>query len=401
MDSQSGRQLATTQPPLLLPYLQTIDLYALKKMSHVWKCNWNRFLIRHHPPLQFPFQNLTDIDLGACPKIKYLFSPLMAKYLSNLKSVRINDCSGMEEVISRRDDETTTSASASSYQDTAFFPHLDTLELRSLPCLKCIDDEKNTWSRSNKISSIVTTTIHNHLQRAQVTGSYWSLCQYPRKIDIYKCHGLSSLIPWYAAGQMKRLQELEIENCSRMREVFENELMNNNSNNVDEGSGAGTSLTSLPLQNIITTLAVPQLFNLKTVVIYECDILTHIFTFNTLKTLSHLKQLKVKRCKTIQVIVKEENKTSSEEEEVVVFPNLETLELDRLPNLKSFFLGMNDFRCPSLVTLMINDCPKWVVFTSGQLETPKLKYIHTSYGKHNLEHGFNFQVHKPFCLNCL
>ncbi|MFS8016349.1 putative leucine-rich repeat domain superfamily [Helianthus anomalus] len=234
--------------------------------------------------------------------------------------------------------------------------------------------------------------ICDSLQSAQVTGSYWSLCQYPTKISIYKCDALSSLIPWYAAGQMKRLQELDIRSCSRMREVFENELMNcYNTNNVDEGSAAGTSFTNLPLQNN-TTVAVPQLSNLKTVVIYECDLLPHIFTFSTLKTLSHLKQLKVERCHRMQVIVKEENNTSSlEEEEVVVFPNLETLELDRLPNLKGFFLGKNDFRCPSLVNVMINDCPQWVVFTSGQLETPKLKYLQTSFGKHNLEHGFNFQ----------
>ncbi|KAJ0693011.1 putative leucine-rich repeat domain superfamily [Helianthus annuus] len=128
MDSPtSSRELATIQPPLLLPYLQSIELYNLEEMSHVWKCNWNKFSIRHHPPLQFPFQNLTGISLFSCPKIKYLLSPLMAKYLSNLKSVFITYCDGMEEVISRRDDEITTSTSASSYQDTAFFPHLDTL----------------------------------------------------------------------------------------------------------------------------------------------------------------------------------------------------------------------------------------------------------------------------------
>ncbi|KAM0055984.1 hypothetical protein Hdeb2414_s0006g00212541 [Helianthus debilis subsp. tardiflorus] len=272
MDSPSSRELATIQPPLLLPYLQSIDLHSLEKMSHVWKCNRNTFLIRHHPPLQFPFQNLTDIQLGWCANIKYLLSPLMAKYLSNLKSVHIYCCDGMEEVISRRDDENTTSAS--SYQDTTFFPHFDTLKLQQMARLKCIDDEKNTWSRSNKISSSVTNIIHDHLQSAQVTGSYWSLCQYPRKISIFNCNALSSLIPWYALGQMKRLQELDIVLCSRMTEVFEN-----------EGSGAGTSLTSLPLQNS-NTVAVPQLSNLKTVVIYECDLLTHILTFSTLKTLS-------------------------------------------------------------------------------------------------------------------
>ncbi|KAJ0451053.1 putative leucine-rich repeat domain superfamily [Helianthus annuus] len=120
--------------------------------------------------------------------------------------------------------------------------------------------------------------ICDSLQSAQVTGSYWSLCQYPTKIIISTCDALSSLIPWYALGRMNRLQELKIEKCSRMTEVFEN-----------EGSGAGTSLTSLPLQNIITTVAVPQLSNLITMSIYGCDLLQHIFTFFTLKTLSHLK----------------------------------------------------------------------------------------------------------------
>ncbi|KAJ0693009.1 putative leucine-rich repeat domain superfamily [Helianthus annuus] len=56
---------------------------------------------------------------------------------------------------------------------------------------------------------------------------------------------------------------------------------------------------------------------------------------------------------------------------------------------------MNDFRCPSLVNVLINDCDEWVEFTTGQLETPKLKYAHTSFGKHNLEHGFNFQTTFP------
>ncbi|MFS8018460.1 hypothetical protein Hanom_Chr15g01392291 [Helianthus anomalus] len=164
MDSptSSRRQLAKIQPPLLLPYLQSIRLELLCEMSHVWKCNWNRFLIRHHPPLQFPFQNLTDIYLFYCSNIKYLLSPLMAKYLSNLKSVEIYWCDGMEEVISGRDDENTTSTS--SHQNTTFFPHLDTLKLQQMACLKCIDDENNTWSRSNKISSSVTNTIHHHLQ---------------------------------------------------------------------------------------------------------------------------------------------------------------------------------------------------------------------------------------------
>ncbi|KAJ0693242.1 putative leucine-rich repeat domain superfamily [Helianthus annuus] len=372
MDSPSSRQLATIQPPLLLLYLQSISLFELHKMSHVWMCNWNKFLIRHHPPLQFPFQNLTHISLDSCYNIKYLFSPLMAKYLSNLKSVHISRCNGLEEVISRRDDENTTSAS--SYQDTAYFPHLDTLELQYLPCLKSVDDGGRTCRR-DKLSS---NMFHDEFQSGQVIGACWSLCQYPKTISIWSCEALSSLIPWYAVGQMKRLQELEIHYSSRKREVFESE---SSSNNVDEGGARVVG--GPPLKNV----GLPQLSNLKKVSIAGCDLLSYIFTFSTLESLKQLKELIVSRCNAIQVIVKEEKETSSKG---VVFPRLEILELEDLPKLKGFFLGMNHFRWPSLVIVKINECPELMMFTSGQSTTPKLKYIETSFGKYSPECGFNF-----------
>ncbi|KAJ0648537.1 putative leucine-rich repeat domain superfamily [Helianthus annuus] len=373
MDSPtSSRQLATTQPPLLLPYLQTIHLFGLEEMSHVWRCNWNRFLIRHHPPLRFPFQNLTGIYLNSCHNIKYLLSPLMAKYLSNLKSVDIDDCGGMEEVISREDDENITSAS--SYQDTAFFPHLDTLKLQMLRCLKSVDDGGRRCG-SDKLSS---NMIHDEFQSGQVNVACWSLCQYPTKISIKECDALSSLIPWYAVGQMKRLQELEIRNCSRMTEVFESE------SSVDEG---GARVVGGPPIKNLTIVGLPQLSNLKRVKITGCDLLSYIFTFSTLESLKQLKELKVIGCKAIQVIMKEEKEASSKG---VVFPHLETLILDKLPKLKGFFLGMNDFRWPSLDHVLIDDCPQLMMFTSGQSTTPKLKYIETSLGKYSPECGLNF-----------
>ncbi|KAJ0734525.1 putative P-loop containing nucleoside triphosphate hydrolase, leucine-rich repeat domain superfamily [Helianthus annuus] len=374
MDSPSSRQLASIQPPpLLLPYLKVLKLRDLKQIRHVWKCNWSKLLILQHQPLQFPFQNLTDIYLQSCHKLKYLFSPLMAKSLSKLKLVKINDCNGIEEVISSRDDEKgETSTSTSSHQNTELFPHFGTLEIGYMPCLKSID---------------CSDTGHDQIKRAEVIGACWSLCQYPTKILIYNCDALSSLIPWYALGQMKRLQELEVKLCMTMMEVFESESINNSNNNLDEQSAAtGTTLTNAMLKNI-TSVVVPQLSNLKSVSIHECDLLQHIFTFSTLESLKQLKVLRVMKCKTIQVIVKEENETSPK---VVVFPRLETLKLDDLPNLKGFFMGMNDFRWPSLHNVLINKCPQLIMFTSGQSKTPKLKYIETSLGKYSLECGLNF-----------
>ncbi|MFS8016146.1 putative leucine-rich repeat domain superfamily [Helianthus anomalus] len=391
MDSPGGRHFTTIQPPLQLPYLQSIHLSGLKEVSHVWKCNWNKFIIPQHQPLQFPFQNLTSIYLNNCHKIRHLFSPLMAKYLSNLKELDINGADGMEEVICRRDDEIEENTSTSYHQDTVFFPHLDTIELASLPCLKSVDGD--TRCRSDKFSS---NTLRDGFQSGQVMGACWSLCQSPRKMYISHCDALSSLIPWYAAGQMRRLEALVITNCQMLMEVFESK---SSANNVDEGGahgGACTTLTRPTLKNITTVVALaPQLSNLKTVYITKCDLLSHIFTFSTLESLHQLKYLRVTKCPAIQVIVKRENETSTK---VVVFPRLETLELKHLPSLKGFFLGMNGFQWPSLDNVLIDNCPELMMFTSGQSTTPKLKYIQTSFGKYSPECGLNFheaidQVH--------
>ncbi|KAK9064937.1 hypothetical protein SSX86_016320 [Deinandra increscens subsp. villosa] len=392
IDDQSSKQLEAIQLPLLLPYLEVLKLTFLEETNHVWKCNWKMFTIPQHQPLQLPFQNLSHIILKYSHKIKYLFSPLMAKYLSNLKFVDINRCNGIEEVISSRDDEKeANTTSASSHKNITFFPNLDTLALEFLLCLKSVDG-----------GDIKTNTIqHDQFQiSAQVISDSWWFCQCSRKIIICKCDALESLIPWYAVAHMKRLEELEIESCNRMIEVFESKSINysTSNSNVDEGSashGAGTTLTS-PMLKRTTTVVVPKLFNLKRVSIIGCDFLPHIFTFSTLESLNQLKELKVKKCNAIQVIVKEEKTTSSK---VVVFPRLESLQLENLPKLKGFFLGLNDFRFPSLDDVVIDDCPGLIMFTYGESKTKKLKYIRTGFGKRSLEYGLNFQAAFPTCSN--
>ncbi|XP_076883335.1 uncharacterized protein LOC143532074 isoform X1 [Bidens hawaiensis] len=138
MDNPTSRELPTiqdTSSPLLLPYLNILELYELKEMSHVWKCNWNKLIIPQHQPLEFPFHNLVDISLWNCHKVKYLFSPLMVKYISQLKWINIDECDGIEEIISDRDDENgENTALTSSHKNATFFPHLDILVISNLSC---------------------------------------------------------------------------------------------------------------------------------------------------------------------------------------------------------------------------------------------------------------------------
>ncbi|XP_023750641.1 disease resistance protein RPS2 [Lactuca sativa] len=345
----------------ILPYLENLYINDLERLSHVWKCNWNEFLLLHRKQSESPFHNLTTIEMRNCHSIKYLFSPLMAKLLSNLKKVKIKWCDGMQEVVSNRDDDEEEEKITSS---TALFPLLDSLTLKSLQNLKCIGGGE-AKAGNNKISSNSTTTTTSFLDNSkfsQVDGNSWSLCQYPREISINNCNALSSVIPWYAAGQMKKLQVLKVKSCDGMKEVFETQWINK-------------SLTMLELKN------------LKKLEIYSCDLLEHIFTFSTLESLEQLEELMIKNCKAMKVIVvKEEDdgeqKTKASFSKAVVFPLLKLIELVDLPELVGFFLGTNhEFQWPSLDDLVIKDCPEMKVFTAGGSTAPQLKHEQTSSGK--------------------
>ncbi|KAI3797079.1 hypothetical protein L1987_39770 [Smallanthus sonchifolius] len=213
-----------------------------------------------------------------CNRIKYLFSPLMVKLLSNLKTISIDSCDAIEEVVSNRDDKHEEEMTTST---TTFFPHLHSLSFYFLKNLKRIGGASAAKS--------TTSIIHDQFKSSHVTVVPWSLCQYSREIFIYQCDSLM--------------------------EVFETQEINNSSD------GDITS-TTIPRRE---SIYVPRLFNLKKLIITLCDLLQHVFTFSTLESLEQLEKLMVKNCKAMKVIVKEEN--GEQINKVVKFPRLKSLEL--------------------------------------------------------------------------
>ncbi|KAI7728779.1 hypothetical protein M8C21_031624, partial [Ambrosia artemisiifolia] len=380
-------QLVTTQQPLtVLPYLEKIRLRSMDNLTHVWKCsNWNEFFIlRKHQPRSSSFQNLTTIELWKCPSIKYLFSPLMVKLLSNLKEVKISLCKGMEEVVSNQDEEITHTPT------TNLFPLLDLLELSSLDKLKHI---------GGGVAAKGTTNVsHGQSKLSQIVVVSWSLCQYSKKIRIRGCDALSSVIPSFAAGQTQNLQVLSVESCIPITEAFETKEDKNVGSCSStttiiqpESLGTNTAITITRPRNI----TLHKFPNLKKLKIIGCCHLEYICTFSTFESMKNLEKLTIRDCEAVKVIVREESReqTQTPSSKDVVFPHLKSIELCRLQNLKGFFLGMDiDFQWPLLDYVMINDCPQMMAFTYGKSTAPKLEYIHTKLGKHDLECGINFRV---------
>nr|XP_043638064.1 uncharacterized protein LOC122609070 [Erigeron canadensis] len=197
-------------------------------------------------------------------------------------------------------------------------------------------------------------------------------------------HG-SPVSPQLYTGRLQQLQKLKITECRSLRKIFEIEGDSNDCchSDIDKGSDI---VTTPRFVNMIL-LELPKLKILR---INQCDLLEHIFTSSTLKSLKQLEELTIEECKAMKIIVKEDGEHSTSK--VVIFPLLKSLTLTDLPNVEGFFLGMNEFRWPLLDKVKIFGCSQIMVFTSGHSMTLKLNCMHTGLGRHSLECGVNFQL---------
>ncbi|XP_071697243.1 uncharacterized protein [Rutidosis leptorrhynchoides] len=388
--TQSSVDLVTTNyPNQQLPcQLTLLNMY---QMTHVWKCNWNEFFVCQNQHPVSLFHNITTIYLLNCKRVKYLFSPFMATLLSNLKQVDIKGCEGTEEVVSNRDDD--KDESEKMITTITLFPHLDFLNLCGLPILKHV---------GGGVAKVTTNVIHNQLKVSQVGVIYWSLCLYSREIRISNCQALSSVIPSYTAGLSVKVEVMVIEDCNSLNELFSCAVENDN--------GRHTTISTdnsrpIPRQGNIT--AAHKLSNLKTIHIIKCDSLEYIFTFSMLESLKKLKEIRIRDCKAMKVIVKEEEgyqtttttttTTTPNNNKVVLFPRVEVIELISLSNLECFFSGIiKEFQWPLLNDVYIEQCPKMMMaFTCSKSIAPRLKYVeHPIFGKFSPEH-YNIYMTAP------
>ncbi|XP_071696515.1 uncharacterized protein [Rutidosis leptorrhynchoides] len=197
------------------------------------------------------------------------------------------------------------------------------------------------------------------------------------------------------------VEKMVIKECKSMKEVFATTVENNDngchSTISDQETGAVNTPVSIPRHGNITA---HKLSNLKTLHIIKCDSLEYIFTFSTLESLKNLKEIRIRYCKAMRVIVREEEgdqttTTTPNNKEVVVFPRVEVIELLSLSNLEGFFTGIEEFQWPLLNDVYIERCPKMAAFTCSKSIAPRLKYVeYRILGKLSPER-YNFYMTSP------
>ncbi|KAM3686558.1 hypothetical protein ACJW31_10G011000 [Castanea mollissima] len=111
--------------------------------------------------------------------------------------------------------------------------------------------------------------------------------------------------------------------------------------------------------------------NLNVLSVWKCHGLISLATSSTVKSLVQLKYLFIYRCKRMIEIVTNEGEGEAEDE--ICFNQLNHLELDDLPSMRSFHLGNRTIKFPSLGYLEVIGCPEMKIFSNGVLSMPKLK----------------------------
>ncbi|KAL7613135.1 hypothetical protein Lser_V15G04863 [Lactuca serriola] len=132
----------TTTTLVNLPNLRKMKLEHLNNLRYIWKSNqWTTF--------EFP--NLTRVHISWCRRLEYVFTNSMVGSLLQLQELHISNCSEMEEVIVKDADvsveeDKEKKSDGKTNKEILVLPHLKSLKLQYLPCLKGFSLGKEDFS---------------------------------------------------------------------------------------------------------------------------------------------------------------------------------------------------------------------------------------------------------------
>jgi hypothetical protein len=188
------------------------------------------------------------------------------------------------------------------------------------------------------------------------------------RMTVSECDNLTNIFPPNMLGRLQNLQDLRIDTCGSVEEVFEIQ----GTNVKEAGDMAAIELRelwldSLPKLKHVWSMDPQEIFSfekLQVVHIWNCPSLKSVFPTSVAKALVQLKELDILDCAVEEIVAKEEG---IETVTLFLFPQLTFLVIVRLPELKSFYPGKHTSEWPSLKYLTIYNCDKLKVFGSNEL----------------------------------
>ncbi|XP_057441928.1 uncharacterized protein LOC130733703 isoform X2 [Lotus japonicus] len=165
------------------------------------------------------FQNLQQIQVTGCRRLKSIFSSSMAGGLPQLKELKIESCNQLDQII---EDEGTLFPSG-SYN----LPSLTRLTIKSCSML----DSLFTTSTAKTLTSLEELMIQDchglkHLltcgkdKKEETVQDDMSMLSSLKKLSIMNCHLLQYILPVSFARGLAKLEAIEITETPELRSVF-------------------------------------------------------------------------------------------------------------------------------------------------------------------------------------
>ncbi|KAI3900049.1 hypothetical protein MKW98_000949 [Papaver atlanticum] len=273
----------------------------------------------------------------------------------NMKSLGIEECNGM--VFLMRADEAEVASNIFSAMEVLQFYSMDNLE--------------------RLFDGPVPTGFINNLKR----------------LDVKMCNKMVSIFDSNLLKQVPNLDELNIEHCQMLREIF----------NLEEAAGEGSDNVStlfklrkiclhhLPSLEIICKGVIPngRFDNLQIVELYTCDGIKYLFSLDIATRLRQLKELKIQFCfDMVKLIAPEEDTVGCSSTAIspasIFFPKLESIFIECCFSLEQLWVAKNladsdrnPVLLPELNRLELSGLPKLTDLHQGStsLEYPSLQHL--------------------------
>ncbi|KAK4596138.1 hypothetical protein RGQ29_014263 [Quercus rubra] len=370
---------------------QCIAFPVLELLSLVNLINLEK--ICHNQLAMGSFQKLRKLEVTECDNLIFVFSSTLLGCFSQLQEIGIKNCKVMSAIVAKEgkhgiqvDDDV--------MMDIMDFTQLRSLNLEGLPNFMGFYSDADSQLLFNKkvafsnLEKLFINRINNlkmlwHNQL--VPDSFCKLNQ----LEVDQCENLMNIFPPNMLRRLQNLEHLQIRNCNSVEEVFEDKRAD-----VDEIFEKGSTqlrvlnLVSLPkLKHVWTSdfEAILSFQNLRQVEVSKCGTLKSLFPISVAKSLEQLESLDINDCGLMEEIIALEE--GLETTTKFVFPKINSLSLELLPELKCFYPGKHTSEWPSLKSLTISECDKVNIVASNELSFPNTDGL-----------GHHVPVQQPFFL---
>ncbi|XP_058754319.1 uncharacterized protein LOC131627481 [Vicia villosa] len=388
----------TVKGPVLIPLpfsLKKLTLDQLPNLESVWN---------EDPCGILTIELLKEVYVDKCKCLTSLFPASVAKDLVKLEELHVKHCEELIVVVAENNaDPKGTNLELS-------FPCLISLTLLELPKLNCFycslhfnTLKTSTYQESHYEDEVIgiEELTPNLLcltlgEKELKTISQRNRLHKLKALYLVCFHVESGVFPYAFLQQVPNIEKLVVF-CSSFKEIFcfqrpdviYTELLSHTKVLILE---LLTELVSIglehswvePLIKNLETLEIIRCFRLRNIaastkcfsnlmrlLVSGCHGLVNLFTPSTAKSLVRLKTMEIICCESIQEIVSNEG-DASEEDETIIFEELQALYLKDLQELKCFYSGNFTVCFPSLEQVFVINCHKMENFSPGTVNADKL-----------------------------